>query len=70
VAENGKLKFFRTRKSVKEIRETSPDMFAKVEAWEIDIPFATAPDGHKVITKTSSPPFARASRCSPRRGRA
>jgi predicted dehydrogenase len=51
VAENGKLKFFRTRKSVREIRETSPDMFAKVEAWEIDIPFTSAPDGHKVITE-------------------
>jgi predicted dehydrogenase len=51
VAENGKLKFFRTRKSVKEIRETSPDMFAKVEAWEIDIPLTSAPAGHKVITE-------------------
>jgi predicted dehydrogenase len=51
VAENGKLKFFRTRRSVREVRETSPNMFAKVETWEIDIPFDSTPDGHKVITE-------------------
>ncbi|MBA3777621.1 MAG: Gfo/Idh/MocA family oxidoreductase [Betaproteobacteria bacterium] len=51
VAENGKLKFSRTRKSVKEARETSPNSFEQVEAWEIDIPFKSEPEGHKVITE-------------------
>jgi predicted dehydrogenase len=51
VAENGKLKFFRTRHSVRHVRETSPNMFAQVETWEIDIPFKAEPEGHKVITE-------------------
>lgn len=51
VAENGKLKFFRTRQSVRQVRETSPDSFAHVETWEIDIPFKPDPEGHKVIAE-------------------
>ncbi len=51
VAENGKLTFFRTRQSVREVRETSPNLFAKVETWEIDIPFPADADGHRVITE-------------------
>lgn len=39
VAEKGKLTFTRTRKNVREIREKSPDAFAMVERWEIDIPY-------------------------------
>ncbi len=51
VAENGKLKFFRTRHSVQHVRETSPNSFAQVEAWEIDIPFKPDTEGHQVITE-------------------
>jgi predicted dehydrogenase len=50
VSENGKIHFSRTRKSVREVRETSKEAFAVPESWEIDIPFSTTePDGHKVI---------------------
>lgn len=42
IAEKGKLTFSRTRKSVKEIKDTSPDSFAPVERWEIDIPFKSS----------------------------
>ena len=52
VAENGKLTFHRTRKGVREIREKSPEAFAKVETWEVPINFqGTAPEGHKVVTQ-------------------
>jgi predicted dehydrogenase len=52
VCENDKLRFTRTRKSVRETRETSKDAFARVEAWEIEVPHASAePEGHKVITQ-------------------
>jgi predicted dehydrogenase len=52
VAENGKLRFTRTRKSVRETRETSHEAFAIMEAWEIDIPFTSAEnEGHKAITQ-------------------
>lgn len=52
VCEHDKLRFTRTRRSVRETRETSKDAFAKVEAWEVDIPHAsTEPEGHKVITQ-------------------
>ena len=52
VCENDKLRFTRTRKSVRETRETSKDAFARVEAWEIEVPHAsTEPEGHKVITQ-------------------
>lgn len=52
VCENDKLRFTRTRKSVRETRETSKDAFARVEAWEIEVPHSsTEPEGHKVITQ-------------------
>mgnify|MGYP006140966333 CR=1 FL=1 len=51
VAEGGKLKFYRTRQSVKRVRETSPNMFAQVETWEIDVPVKPETDGHRVITE-------------------
>jgi predicted dehydrogenase len=52
VAENGKLTFHRTRKSVREIREKSPEAFAKVETWEVPINYqGTVPEGHKVVTQ-------------------
>jgi predicted dehydrogenase len=52
VAEKGKLGFTRTRKSVREVREQSPESFAQVEAWDIDIPLAAAPaEPHKIITQ-------------------
>src|SRR5688500_7034672 len=53
VAENGKLTFHRTRKGVREIRETSPEAFAQVETWQSDIPIppGVLADGHKAITQ-------------------
>src|SRR3954462_747483 len=48
VAENGKLTFTRTRRGVREIRETSKEMFATPEAWTIDVPLPPAPpEPHK-----------------------
>jgi predicted dehydrogenase len=51
IAENGKLTFHRTRKSVREVRETSPEAFAQVETWvsEIPLPTGALAEGHKVI---------------------
>lgn len=50
VAEHGKLTFHRTRKGVREVRETSPEAFAQVEAWQSEIPVAAgSPEGHKPI---------------------
>jgi predicted dehydrogenase len=52
IAENGKLSFVRTRRSVREIRETDPAPFASVEAWTIDIDYKSGgPEGHKVMTQ-------------------
>ena len=52
VAENGKLTFTRTRRSVREIRETSREAFASVEAWAFEIPHTPGTDeGHKAITQ-------------------
>jgi predicted dehydrogenase len=52
VAEGGKIRFTRTRKGVRETRETSREAFAIMEAWDIDIPFATPEnEGHKTITQ-------------------
>jgi predicted dehydrogenase len=52
IAEHGKLSFFRTRKSVRQIREKDPNAFAQVETWEIDIPYKSdAPEGHKLMTQ-------------------
>ncbi|HEX8325479.1 MAG TPA: Gfo/Idh/MocA family oxidoreductase [Tepidisphaeraceae bacterium] len=43
VAENGKLTFTRTRQNTREILEKSPEAFANVERWEINIPYAKEP---------------------------
>jgi predicted dehydrogenase len=52
VAEGGRLTFIRTRKGVRETRETSKEMFANPETWTIDIPLAAAPtEPHKLITE-------------------
>ena len=52
VAENGKLTFTRTRKAVREVRETSKEMFANPETWTIDVPLPPAPaEPHKLITE-------------------
>ena len=52
IAEKGKLTFVRARKSVREVRETSPESFAQVEAWDIDVPLAaTPPEPHKIISQ-------------------
>jgi len=52
VAENGKLTFTRTRKGVREIRETSKEMFATPETWTIDVPLAAAPSQpHELVTQ-------------------
>jgi len=52
VAENWKLHFSRTRKSVREMRETSPLRNGGLETWEIEIPTPPGPnEGHKTITQ-------------------
>ena len=52
VSENGKLTFFRTRKSVREIRETSKEMFPVVETWPFEFPVvAENPMPHKIIVE-------------------
>jgi predicted dehydrogenase len=52
VAEQGKLKFYRTRQGVREVNEKSPESFASIETWEIDIPFTTnrTPE-HQIVTQ-------------------
>ena len=52
VCENGKLKLFQTRKSVRQVRETSKEAFAQMETWEIDVPVPAArPDPHTTVTQ-------------------
>lgn len=52
VCEHDKLRFSRTRKGVRETRETSKEAFAKVETWEIEIPHGTSDGaGHKLVTQ-------------------
>ncbi len=52
VAEGGKLTFHRTRKSVRDVRETSKEMFATVETWPFELPLgAENPTPHKIITQ-------------------
>jgi len=52
IAENGKLRFSRTRKSVRHEREKSPKSFPHVESWDFEIPLETSPaDEHKFITQ-------------------
>ena len=52
IAEGGKLKFYRTRKNVREVREKSPLAFAGIETWDIDVPMRTkaGADQHMAIT--------------------
>ena len=49
VVEGGKLCFRRTRQSVRTLREKTPQMFPRVEAWDIEVPLDRAPDGHPVV---------------------
>ncbi len=52
VADSGKLTFSRTRKSVRDIRENSPESFPSPETWTIDIPFDDKQaTGHQVVTQ-------------------
>ncbi len=52
VAEGGKLLFRRTRRSVRQVRETSPQSFATVEAWDCQIPVAPPlADEHRAMTQ-------------------
>lgn len=50
VAEAGRILFTRTRRSVRETRETSREAFVTMETWEIDIPHKSSlPEGHQVV---------------------
>jgi predicted dehydrogenase len=43
VAENGKLKFTRTRQRVSDVNKNSPHAFTGIETWDIDVPYPKAP---------------------------
>jgi predicted dehydrogenase len=50
VAEAGRILFTRTRRGVREIRETSREAFVTMETWDIDIPHKSSlPEGHQVV---------------------
>jgi predicted dehydrogenase len=52
VAEKGQILFSRTRHSVRETCENSPEAFAVMEAWDINIPYASGwAEGHKYVTQ-------------------
>ena len=51
VVEQGRIRFFRTRESVKNVLETSPESFASIETWECEIPPARGNEAHKIITQ-------------------
>ena len=77
VAEHGKLVFTRTRKSVKQVRETSREAFARLESWDIEVPCPAArpaaarrpaPANHGELRPGDSE--RRASHCPRRGGRA
>jgi len=52
VAEGERVVFSRTRRSVREIRETSREAFVTPETWEIEIPHkSSAAEGHQVIAQ-------------------
>lgn len=52
ISEAGKLRFVRTTASVREVREQSPESFAHVETWDIDVPCdSSGAEGHQVITQ-------------------
>jgi predicted dehydrogenase len=51
-AENGKLLFRRTRKSVKNELRNSPKSFVNMETWDCEIPYEKGPaDEHKATTQ-------------------
>ncbi len=52
VAENGKLLFRRTRRSVRGVREASPLSFASVEVWDCEVPYGPkVVDEHLAMTQ-------------------
>lgn len=52
VSERGTIKLYQTRKSVKQVRETSKEAFAHIDVWEIDVPVPTArAESHKGVTQ-------------------
>ena len=50
IAEDGKITFHRTRQSVQEVNQKSPDSFVSIETWKIEIPYRSGGDVHKIIT--------------------
>jgi len=53
IAEGGKLVFTRNRKSARDVNQKSPDSFASIENWRIEIPVGHAAPGgeHERITR-------------------
>jgi predicted dehydrogenase len=53
IAEKGQLMFTRTRQNVKEVNQKSPNAFASVESWHIDIPYKKGPSmgEHERVTR-------------------
>ncbi len=51
VLTDGKITFWRTRGSVKEFLETSPEAFKSPEVWKCEIPTGAAGEGHKGVIK-------------------
>jgi len=51
VIEGGKIRFFRTRKSVIEVLQTSRESFATIETWESEIPAFRGGESHTTITQ-------------------
>lgn len=52
IAEHGKLKIFRTRRSVQETNRTTKESFPNMEAWESEVPIGKREgEGHTIITQ-------------------
>jgi predicted dehydrogenase len=52
VCERNSIKFYQTRKSVRQVREQSKEAFAHLDTWEIDVPFPSAKaESHKTVTQ-------------------
>lgn len=51
ICEGGELRFRRTVRSVREVREQSPDAFPHVETWDVDIPLPSDGSGTSVILR-------------------
>jgi predicted dehydrogenase len=52
VCEKNTIKLHQTRKSVRQVRESSKEAFAHIDVWEIDVPIPAArPDAHKLATQ-------------------